>query len=112
MAKILIVDDNPTVCAALHLLLTRPDMTPVVARSPDQALAVIGREEIAMVLQDMNFTRDTTSGAEGEELLRAIRTVDPDMPILLMTAFTSLEAAVRLVKLGAADYIAKPWDDN
>src|SRR5262245_45045990 len=60
----------------------------------------------------MNFDRDTTSGAEGAELMRAIRALDPDVPILLMTAFTSLEMAVRLVKEGASDYIAKPWNDD
>lgn len=60
----------------------------------------------------MNFTRDTTSGEEGVELFRALRKVDPRMPIVLITAWTSLQAAVMLVKEGAHDYLQKPWDDD
>jgi DNA-binding NtrC family response regulator len=112
MPKILIVDDNAAVRGALGLLFRLHDLEPVVAGSPEEALAIVAREEVAVVVQDMNFRRDTTSGAEGEELMRAIRAIDPEMPVLLMTAFTSLETAVRLVKEGASDYIAKPWDDD
>jgi DNA-binding NtrC family response regulator len=65
-----------------------------------------------VVLQDMNFHRDATSGEEGEALLHAIRKLDPELPVVLMTAFQSLEAAVRLVRAGASDYIAKPWNDD
>ena len=65
-----------------------------------------------MVVQDMNFTQEKTSGEEGVALFRAIETLDPDLPVLLMTAWTSLETAVSLVKEGATDYIAKPWDDD
>jgi DNA-binding NtrC family response regulator len=112
MPKILIVDDNAAVRSALELLFRLHDLEPVAASSPEEARAIVAREEIAVVVQDMNFRRDTTSGAEGEELMRAIRAIDPEMPVLLMTAFTSLETAVRLVKEGASDYIAKPWDDD
>ena len=112
MAKILVVDDNAAVCAALQLLFEVNDHPVATARSPEEALAIIGREPIAVVIQDMNFRTDTTSGAEGEALMRAIRALDPEMPVLLMTAFASLETAVRLVKEGAADYVAKPWNDD
>jgi DNA-binding NtrC family response regulator len=112
MAKILIVDDNPSVCSALTLLFEVNDLDAAVARSPDEALAAIARAPIGVVVQDMNFHQGTTSGAEGEALMRAIRAIDPAMPVLLMTAFTSLETAVRLVKEGASDYIAKPWNDD
>jgi DNA-binding NtrC family response regulator len=84
----------------------------VLAPSPNAAPEILSREDVSVVVQDMNFTRDTTSGEEGVELMRAIRKIDPSVPVLLMTAFTSLEMAVRLVKEGAADYIAKPWDDE
>src|ERR1700753_536859 len=100
MAKLLIVDDNAAVCSALELLFAVHDLETVVARSPEEALAVIGREAVGVVLQDMNFQTDTTSGAEGEQLMRAIRAIDPEMPVLLMTAYTSLETAVKLVKEG------------
>jgi len=63
-------------------------------------------------VQDMNFTQENTDGAEGTALFRRIRALDPDMPVLLMTAWTALEAAVTLIKEGATDYIAKPWDDD
>jgi DNA-binding NtrC family response regulator len=72
---------------------------------------MVAREDIGAVVQDMNFRKDTTSGKEGAELMRAIRALDPDVPIVLMTAYTSLEMAVALIKEGANDYIAKPWDD-
>ncbi|AKU95043.1 Histidine kinase/response regulator hybrid protein [Labilithrix luteola] len=112
MRKILVVDDNPAIGAALVLLFELEGMGVIVARSPEEALDVLGREDIAVVLQDMNFTRDTTSGEEGVALMRAIKRIDQQIPILLMTAFTSLETAVRLVKEGASDYIAKPWKNE
>jgi len=82
------------------------------ASSPEQALDVVRREDVGAVIQDMNFSKDTTSGLEGVELFRAIRALDPDLPVILITAWTSLESAVALVKEGAADYVAKPWDDQ
>jgi DNA-binding NtrC family response regulator len=112
MATILVVDDNPAVGAALEVLFDLEGLHVVLARSPVEALDVLSREDISVVLQDMNFARDTTSGEEGIDLMRAIRRVDPSVPVLLMTAFTSLEMAVRLVKEGATDYIAKPWNDE
>ena len=60
----------------------------------------------------MNFSADTTSGREGEALFRDIRARHPDMPVILLTAWTHLESAVGLVKSGAADYLGKPWDDR
>jgi DNA-binding NtrC family response regulator len=110
--KVLIVDDNPAVCTALELLFELHGLSSVVTSRPDEALAVVAREDIGVVVQDMNFQRDTTSGNEGLALMRSIRALDPDVPILLMTAFTSLEMAVQAVKDGANDYIAKPWNDE
>src|SRR5262249_25391411 len=65
-----------------------------------------------LVIQDMNFRREATSGEEGIALFREIRRRSPEMPIILLTAWTHLETAVELVKAGAADYVAKPWDDD
>ncbi|MBC7793432.1 MAG: sigma-54-dependent Fis family transcriptional regulator, partial [Clostridia bacterium] len=84
----------------------------VIADSPDAALTTIATEPIGVVLQDMNFTQNEMSGDEGVSLFKRIHELHPDVPILLMTAWTSLETAVTLVKDGAADYIAKPWDDE
>jgi len=72
----------------------------------------LGREPVDLVIQDMNFSADTTSGQEGVALFRAIRSRHPDLPIVLLTAWTSLETAVDLVRAGAADYLGKPWDDQ
>jgi DNA-binding NtrC family response regulator len=111
MANVLVVDDQPSVCTALEILFDLHGLQVLVAASPQQALELVAREDVGVVVQDMNFRRDQTSGAEGVELMRAIRRLDPELPIVLMTAFTSLEMAVQLVKEGANDYVAKPWDD-
>jgi DNA-binding NtrC family response regulator len=112
MPHVLVVDDQASVRTALEVLFDLNDIPVVLASSPEEALNLVEREDIGLVIQDMNFRRDTTSGTEGVELMRAIRKLDPDLPIVLMTAYTSLEMAVQLVKEGASDYLAKPWDDD
>ena len=112
MLKVLVVDDQPAVCTALELLFELQGVPTLVANDPERALSLIASEDIGAVVQDMNFRRDATDGEEGARLLRAIKRLDPDLPVLIMTAFTSLEAAVQLIKEGASDYIAKPWDDD
>jgi DNA-binding NtrC family response regulator len=112
MSKVLVVDDQASVRTALEMLFEVHDMPVLLASTPEEALDQITREEIGLVIQDMNFRRDTTSGDEGVELMRRIRKLDPDLPIVLITAYTSLEMAVKLVKEGANDYLAKPWDDD
>ena len=112
MSRILIIDDNPAVAAALGVLLDLHDYSSVHAIGPEEGLAVLETQAVDLVIQDMNFTADTTSGAEGEALFARIRQRWPDLPVILLTAWTHLDAAVNLVKAGAADYLAKPWDDN
>ncbi len=109
---VLIIDDNPAVGEALSLALSLHEIQPLTALTPEQGLATLEREAVDVVIQDMNFTADTTSGREGVALFRAIRERHPDLPVILLTAWTHLETAVELVKAGAADYLAKPWDDN
>src|SRR5574337_1303637 len=109
---VLIIDDNPAVGEALSLALSLHEIRPLTALTPDGGLAVLEREAVDVVIQDMNFTADTTSGKEGVALFRAIRERHPDLPVILLTAWTHLETAVELVKAGAADYLAKPWDDH
>ncbi|RUL71424.1 sigma-54-dependent transcriptional regulator [Dyella choica] len=111
MRTVLIIDDNPAVGEALSLLLSLNDVRPLVALTPDEGLATLARQSVDVVIQDMNFTADTTSGEEGVELFRALRQRYADLPVILLTAWTHLETAVELVKAGAADYLAKPWDD-
>ena len=111
MRTVLIIDDNPTVGEALSLALSLHEIRPLVAVTQEQGLEMLERERIDVVIQDMNFTADTTSGEEGVALFRAIRQRHTDLPVILLTAWTHLETAVELVKAGAADYMAKPWDD-
>jgi len=112
MSTVLIVDDNSAVCTALDLALSLQGLKVLVAESPDEALALLDEHAVDLVVQDMNFHRDTTSGEEGVELFRAIRTREPELPIILLTAWTNVETAVSLMKEGAADYLGKPWDDR
>ncbi|MCH9828647.1 MAG: sigma-54 dependent transcriptional regulator [Gammaproteobacteria bacterium] len=111
MRTVLIIDDNQAVGDALSLLLSLHEIRALIAYSPEEGLAELDRSDVDVVIQDMNFTADTTSGEEGVALFRAIRERHPDLPVILLTAWTHLETAVELVKAGAADYVAKPWDD-
>ncbi|KFN48795.1 sigma-54-dependent transcriptional regulator [Arenimonas composti] len=111
-ATILVIDDNPTVGTALEILFSLHDLRTLCATSPEEGLALLRDEAVDLVIQDMNFTADTTSGEEGQALFREIRALRPDLPVILMTAWTHLESAVDLVRAGAADYLAKPWDDR
>ncbi len=112
MRTVLIIDDNPAVGEALSLALSLNEIRALTALTPELGLAVLARERVDVVIQDMNFTADTTSGREGVALFHAIREQHPDLPVVLLTAWTHLETAVQLVKAGAADYLAKPWNDN
>ncbi|MEM0909541.1 MAG: sigma-54 dependent transcriptional regulator [Pseudomonadota bacterium] len=112
MEKILIVDDTTAVLQALSLVLEIHGYEVVTTTSPDDALHLVNQLRISLVIQDMNFTKDTTSGDEGRDLFYKFRALNPHLPIILITAWTDLEQAVELVKAGAVDYIAKPWDDQ
>jgi DNA-binding NtrC family response regulator len=109
---VLVVDDNDAVATALDVLLSMHDIRTIGVRTPAAALARLAVEPVDLVIQDMNFQADTTSGQEGEALFRAIRAAHPDLPVILLTAWTHLQSAVDLVKAGAADYLAKPWDNR
>jgi DNA-binding NtrC family response regulator len=111
MATILVIDDNRAICDALALLFELHGLRTVTTVSPAAGLATLEQQDVDLVIQDMNFSGDTTSGLEGVTLFQEIRRRQPDLPIILLTAWTHLEHAVELVKAGAADYLAKPWDD-
>jgi DNA-binding NtrC family response regulator len=112
MATVLVIDDNPSVATALDVLFSLHDIHTLAAETPEAGLEMLRRGGIDLVIQDMNFRADTTSGDEGVALFKEIRAEYPDMPVILLTAWTHLESAVDLVKAGAADYVAKPWDDH
>ena len=112
MLKVLIVDDQDAVRTALRVMFEVNGLSVLESDNPDDALHLVATEDIGVVVQDMNYGQEHTSGEQGIALFRAIHQLDPDLPVLLMTAWASLETAVQLTKDGAADYIAKPWDDE
>jgi DNA-binding NtrC family response regulator len=112
LLKVLVVDDDPTICAALQILFESHGLESMTAQTPTEALRLVAAHDFGAVVQDMNFTRESTSGQEGVDLFRAIKHLEPELPTLLLTSWSSLETAVLLVKEGANDYMAKPWDDE
>jgi DNA-binding NtrC family response regulator len=113
MSKVLIVDDQAPVRTALELLFGELHGIPTLSASrPEEVLDLVAGEDIGVVVQDMNFRPEDTDGGAGAALFRAIRKLDPELPVVLVTAFTSLPMAVALIKEGASDYIAKPWDND
>jgi len=111
MRTVLIIDDQGAVRDALSLLLSLHEIRPLAATSPEEGMALLERERVDVVIADMNFSADTTSGEEGVALFHAIRARHQDLPVILLTGWSHLETAVQLVKAGAADYMSKPWDD-
>lgn len=112
MPTVLVIDDNADVAKALNVLFTLHEIECLSAISPQAGLRQLAERPVDLVIQDMNFSGDTTSGSEGIELFHRIREINPDLPIILLTAWADLETAVQLVKAGAADYLSKPWNDN
>jgi DNA-binding NtrC family response regulator len=108
---ILIVDDDRSVTASLALLLKQAGYQSVTAGTPDEALATLKRQAIQLVIQDMNFSR-RTSGEEGLDLLRRIKAAHAGVPVVLLTAWGSIELAVEGMKAGAADFVTKPWTNQ
>jgi DNA-binding NtrC family response regulator len=107
---ILIVDDDLSITASLVLLLKQHGYKSASAHTPDDALAQLQRERPMLVIQDMNFSRET-SGKEGLDLIARIKLLQPSVPVILLTAWGSIELAVEGMKLGAADFITKPWSN-
>ncbi|HWH42066.1 MAG TPA: sigma-54 dependent transcriptional regulator [Usitatibacter sp.] len=112
MPTVLVIDDNASIATALDVLLSLHEIATVHAASPGDGLATLARTPVDLVIQDMNFAADTTGGEEGRALFAQIRERYPDLPVILLTAWTHLDMAVDLVKAGAADYLAKPWSDE
>ncbi|MGH7559599.1 MAG: sigma-54-dependent transcriptional regulator [Gemmatimonadales bacterium] len=108
---VLIADDQPDVAEALRLLLKAEGFRTVTAHVPEGVLALLEREQADAALIDLNYTRDTTSGREGLDLLSRIRAHDPTLPVIVMTAWGSVDKAVEAMRLGARDFIEKPWDN-
>jgi DNA-binding NtrC family response regulator len=113
VAKVLIVEDGEAVSESLQVLLEAHGIEGVVAPSPSEALAMIERGEFGVVIHDMRFPPVGAAGGRGGlELFRRLRALDAELPVLVLCAGTSLQAAVQIVKEGANDYLVQPWDDT
>lgn len=109
--KVLLVDDQRDVLEALRLLLKGEGYRIDTATSPEAALSLLIAQDFDVVLVDLNYTRDTTSGREGLELLSRITELDAALPVVVMTAWGSVDVAVEAMRRGARDFIQKPWDN-
>src|SRR6201993_3697175 len=109
--RVLLADDQPDIRDALRLLLKNEGYETQPAASPAEALAAIEGREFDAVLMDLNYTRDTTSGQEGLDLLSRIQIVDSSLPVVVMTAWSSVEVAVEAMRRGARDFLQKPWEN-
>jgi DNA-binding NtrC family response regulator len=111
-ARVLIADDQRDVIEALQLLLKAEAYQTDTADSPAAVLRAVERREYDVVLIDLNYARDTTSGQEGLDLLARLRTVDDTLPVIVMTAWASVSLAVEAMRRGACDFIEKPWNNE
>src|SRR6266545_3825163 len=109
--RVLIADDQSDVLEALRLLLKAEGFTLETASSPAGVLAAVEAREFDVALIDLNYTRDTTSGEEGLNLLSRIQSIDPTLPVVVMTAWGSVEVAVEAMRRGARDFVQKPWEN-
>ncbi len=110
-ARILIADDQPDVAEALRLLFKSEGWLVEVVSSPRAALAAITQGEFDLLLADLNYARDTTSGREGLDLLTRVPAIDPTLPVVVMTAWATVDVAVEAMRCGARDFIQKPWEN-
>jgi len=110
--RLLIADDQPHILEALELLLRPEGYRLVSARTPAEALARFAESEFDGLLIDLNYSRDTTSGKEGLDLISAIRAREAHLPVIVMTAWASVDLAVDAMRRGASDFIQKPWDNT
>ena len=108
---VLAADDQPDVLEALRLLLKPEGFELVTADSPKGVLAAAESRELDVVLIDLNYTRDTTSGREGMDLLAKLQALDPTLPVVVMTAWGSVDVAVEAMRRGARDFVQKPWEN-
>jgi len=110
-SRVLVADDQRDVLEALRLALKGDGLQCETAASPAAVLAALEARDFDAVLMDLNYTRDTTSGSEGLDLLARIRELDADLPVVVMTAWGTVDLAVEAMRRGARDFVQKPWDN-
>jgi DNA-binding NtrC family response regulator len=109
--RILIADDQPAIIEALRLLLKGEGYQTEAVKSPAAAIKAIESRDYALLLMDLNYARDTTSGQEGLDLLAKVQSLDAALPVVVMTAWASVDLAVEAMRRGARDFVTKPWDN-
>ncbi|MDX2111906.1 MAG: sigma-54 dependent transcriptional regulator [Verrucomicrobiota bacterium] len=109
--RVLIADDQPDILVALRFLLKGEGCYAKTVSSPLEAVSAISAESFDLALIDLNYARDTTSGQEGMDLIRRLKNLEPNLPIVVMTAWATVDLAVECMRRGAADFIQKPWDN-
>jgi sigma-B regulation protein RsbU (phosphoserine phosphatase) len=110
-ARVLVADDQPDVLEALRWLLTGEGYEPQFVSSTDAVMERLRAEPFDLLLMDLNYSRDTTSGREGLELIPRVRAHDAAMPIVVMTGWGSIDTAVEAMRRGAKSFVQKPWED-
>jgi DNA-binding NtrC family response regulator len=110
-ARVLAADDQPDILEALALLLKGGEFVLETARSPQEVVRALEARDFDVVLIDLNYARDTTSGQEGLDLLSRIQGIDPTLPVVVMTAWASVDLAVEAMRRGARDFLQKPWEN-
>ncbi len=110
--RVLVADDQPHILEAVELLLEPQGIHVDCVRSPQLLLEALGQADYDVLLIDLNYTRDTTSGKEGLDLLARLQEIDPRMPVIVMTAWGNIDLAVESIKRGARDFVQKPWENE
>jgi len=110
--RVLVADDQPPILEAVELLLSPHGISVDCVRSPRLLLEALGQNDYDVLLIDLNYTRDTTSGQEGLDLLARIQEMDPRIPVIVMTAWGNIDLAVESIKRGARDFVQKPWENE
>jgi DNA-binding NtrC family response regulator len=110
--RVLIADDQPEILSALSFICSAEGFSISTADSPAAVLAKLAKEDFDLALVDMNYHERTQTGAEGLKLLKQIREIDSSVPVVVMTAYGSIQLAVEAVQLGAKDFIQKPWENE
>ena len=110
--KILIVDDNEDLLKAAKMFLKRNFAQVDVEKNPEAIPGLMGHEDYDVILLDMNFTKDVSSGSEGYYWLEKILGIDPSAVVVLITAYGDVQMAVKAIKAGATDFVLKPWEND
>jgi DNA-binding NtrC family response regulator len=110
--RVLIADDQPEILKALSFICSAEGYQTVTVNSPAAVVARLGKEDFDVVLIDLNYRQDISTGKEGLDLLKQISAIDPSIPVVVMTAYASIQLAVEAVRLGAKDFLQKPWENE